>query len=180
MEELWNPIVGYEGLYEVSNAGQIRSIDRLVKHRNGGLAKRKGGSIAITKNVYGYMKCGLSKNGEAKTWLVHRLVAMAFIPNPNNLPEVNHINEITYDNRITNLEWCESSYNQKYGTRTKRSGKKHRKIICQLNMFGEVLAKYSSLSEVCKLFNYRKCHISRCANGYEATAYGYKWKYINL
>ena len=118
MEE-WKDVVGYEGLYEVSNLGRIRSIDRKVRYKDS-YRTVKGVYIKQISEIYGHLIVKLCKEGKKKQYYVHRLVAQAFIPNPNNLPCINHKNEIPYDNRVDNLEWCTVLYNNTYGTRTQK------------------------------------------------------------
>lgn len=115
-EEIWKPVVGYEGLYEVSNTGQVRSLDRYIKYSNGQIHLHKGKVLSPVIKDNGYLQVGLYYNGKYKMFLVHRVVAQAFIPNPDNLPEVNHLDEDKTNNNVTNLEWCDRSYNLKYGT----------------------------------------------------------------
>ena len=112
-EEIWRPIVGYEGLYEVSSYGRVRSLDRYDNKNH----FRKGLIMKQNNDGRGYMSVILCLNGKIKKYLVHRLVAQAFIPNPDNLPEVNHKDENPENNSVTNLEWCDHSYNINYGTR---------------------------------------------------------------
>ena len=106
MSETWKPVVGYEGLYEVSNKGRIKSL-----HYWGG-NRQEVLSQAMRKD--GYMHVGLSKDGVCTTYVVHRIVATAFIPNPQNLEMVNHKDEDRTNNSVENLEWCSRSYNQLY------------------------------------------------------------------
>ena len=101
MIEEWRPIVGFEGLYEVSNTGQVRNC--------------RGKLLRPGLNHNGYLKCVLCKNGKAKTIYIHRLVAQAFISNPDNLPEINHKDEDKTNNRVDNLEFCDRKYNVNYG-----------------------------------------------------------------
>ena len=106
MEE-WKNVIGYEGLYEVSDKGNVRNV-------------RRNTLLKLQKNQ-GYIRVALSKNG-IKTWLrVHRLVAQAFLPNPDNLPQVNHKDEDKTNNSVDNLEWCDQAYNNLYGTRLEKS-----------------------------------------------------------
>ena len=103
--EIWKPVKGFEGLYEVSNMGNVRSVDRYVMNGNR-YCFLKGKPRKPYTNSKGYLITNLSKNGQVKTYFVHRLVAEAFIPNPNDLPFIDHINTIRDDNRVENLKWC--------------------------------------------------------------------------
>ena len=111
-EEIWRPVVGYEGLYELSSYGRVRSLDR-YDNRN---RFRKGHIMKQSYCSKGYLTIDLCLNGKVKKCLVHRLVAEAFLPNPDNLPQVNHKNEVKSDNCVDNLEWCDAKYNLNYGT----------------------------------------------------------------
>lgn len=116
MTEQWRPIEGYEGLYEVSNLGKVRSLDRIDC-----TGRRLKGKILIPlmmKN--GYLSVFLCKEGKAKHFLIHRLVAQAFILNPEGLKEINHKDEDKTNNLVDNLEYCDRKYNMNYGTRTER------------------------------------------------------------
>lgn len=131
IEEIWKPIPNYEGLYEVSNKCRVRTIDHYVNNRlhNGmkivhGRIKR----LCYSKDKRPFVE--LSKEGINKKYPVYRVMAMAFIPNPNNLPEINHIDENPSNNNLENLEWCDRKYNINYGTRTIRSiESKYRPVI---------------------------------------------------
>ena len=116
MIEEWRTIVGYEGQYEVSSYGRVRSLDRYDRMNR----FWKGRILNLHTGTGGYLFVGLSSNGNEKNYLVHRMVAQAFIPNPDNLPQVNHKDEDKSNNRVDNLEWCTSFYNNEYGTRKKR------------------------------------------------------------
>lgn len=117
MNEEWRPIEGYEGLYEVSNTGRVRSLDMYVKIGYGSYRLHKGKVLSPGKNKDGYLLINLHCNEKNKKCLVHRLVAQAFIPNPDNLPQVNHKDEDKLNNRVENLEWCDAKYNINYGSR---------------------------------------------------------------
>ena len=113
MEE-WRAVPGYEGLYEVSSYGRVKSIDRYVKSKSYRL--HKGKVLSPGKDRNGYLFVVLSYNGKHKGITVHRLVAESFIPNPDNLPQVNHKDEDKTNNNVDNLEWCDAKYNSNYGT----------------------------------------------------------------
>ena len=116
MIEEWRPIVGYEGLYEVSSYGRVRSLDMYVKARYGNYRLHKG-KVLSPGEKNGYLFVNLSCNGKHNTITVHRLVAQVFLPNPDNLPEVNHKDEDKTNNNADNLEWCDRKYNINYGSR---------------------------------------------------------------
>ena len=120
-EEIWKPVVGYEGLYEVSSYGRVRSLDKYVKYSNGRINLHKGRILSPGKDTNGYLQVILTCNGKHKSIKVHRLIAQAFIPNPDNLPEVNHLDEDKTNNSVDNLEWCDRNYNLNYGTARIRS-----------------------------------------------------------
>ena len=164
IKEIYKPIKGYD--YEISNTGQVRNV-------------KTGRILKQTINRFGYCQVGLCKNGVQKMFRVHRLVAQAFIPNPNNLPEVNHINECKTDNRIDNLEWCSSSYNANYGTRNERAAKARSKAVEQLDEFGNVLATYPSATEVERVLGFSQGNIcNACQKGLKR--YGYYWRYKTI
>ena len=115
MEEIWKDIQGYEGLYRVSNLGRVKSFHKAKEH-----------ILSPGKDKDGYFQVQLYKNGINKMRKVHRLVAQAFISNPNNLPQINHKDENKQNNNVDNLEWCTNEYNHNYGTAVKRAAEKRR------------------------------------------------------
>lgn len=174
MEE-WRDIEGYEGLYQVSNEGRVKALERTVLYKNG--HKHKYGEhlmqIIVDKQDYCYV--GLNADGKQKRFRVHRLVGKAFIPNPNNLPEINHKNECTTDNRVSNLEWCDHPYNINYGTRNRRAGEHYEKKVYQYSIDGVLLYEFNSLTEAA---NFNGCCIGNISTGCRdvkkgTTRYGY-------
>ena len=161
-EEIWCPIKGYEGLYEVSDQGRVKSIgygdDRILKS-------------VIDKG--GYLKVCLCKNGEREWCRIHRLVAKTFIPNPDNLPEVNHKDEDKENNYVQNLEWCDRKYNCNYGTRNQRISK----LVLQFTKDGEFVREWKSSSEIEMNLGYAHQNISSCCTGKLKSAYNFIWKF---
>ena len=170
-EEIWCTINGYEGQYQVSDQGRVRSL--------------KFGKERIRKpirNTQGYLQVDLWKNGDIKNWLVHRLVAQAFIPNPDNLPQVNHKDEDKENNSVQNLEWCDGKYNINYGTRIQRvsdkmTNGKLSKPVLQYTKSGKLVREWKSARDVERNLGYFHNYISNCCNGKCRFAYGYIWKF---
>lgn len=125
MNEIWKDVPGYEGFYSVSNFGRVKQLkdNRFGKFIDCDKIKK------LTPDKDGYLRTSLTKDKKEKKFMVHRLVAMTFIPNPYNYPQVNHKDEVKNNNCVDNLEWCTEEYNANYGTRTERileSNKKSR------------------------------------------------------
>lgn len=167
MNEEWRDIEEYEGLYQVSNLGRVKSLK---------FGKEK--ILKFGKHKKGYLLVCLCKDGKQKMFQVHRLVAIAFIPNPNNYQEVNHKDENKENNCVENLEWCTREYNVNYGTRTEKCVEKSSKEIIQLDLQGKEVARFPSVQEVQRQFGFSQGNISSCCNGKLKTAYKYKWIYI--
>lgn len=173
-KEIWRPIKGYEGLYEISNLGKIKS-----NFRQGSTTD----FLKISNNGNGYMMVRLCKNGKAKKYYLHRLLAQTFIDNPEDKPQVNHINENRSDNRLENLEWVTQKENNNHGNHnlnsaiSKRSGKAKKNV--QLDLDGNELGRFDFLIEAAKTVNGNSINISRAARNIRnrETAYGYKWRY---
>ena len=166
MTEIWCPINGYGGLYEVSDQGRVKSI---------GYGKER--ILRPGRNGRGYLKVGLHRNGECKWYDMHRLVAQAFIPNPQNLPEVNHKDENKTNNSVQNLEWCDSKYNNNYGTRNQRMAEKLSKPILQYTKSGKLVREWKSTRDVERNLGYFHNSISNCCNGKLKSAYNFIWKF---
>ena len=121
MIEIWKAVKGYEGFYEVSNFGNVRSLDRVIKSKHNGTTLRKGRIlIPFYEEKKGYYQISLTKDRKAKKYRVHRLVAVAFLENPFNYTDVNHKDEDKTNNNVDNLEWCTRKYNNNYGTKPER------------------------------------------------------------
>lgn len=168
--EIWKDIPEYEGLYQVSNLGRIKSLYNY----------RGGNSILIQRVKKDYLTIGLRKKGIRKWHQVHRLVASAFIPNINNLKQVNHKDENKLNNKVENLEWCSAKYNNSYGTRLARVSQSNRlkKKICKYDLKGNLIATYNSITEATKLNGLKSISsISCCCNGINKTAGGYIYKF---
>lgn len=187
MEEVWKPIKDFEGYYEVSNLGNVRSVDRIVevqsKNQFGSYTTKrlcKGTILRPSTNNFGYPYVLLCKDGKYTTLYVHRLVAQAFLPNPDSLPEVNHIDEDKTNNRVTNLEWCSSKYNSNYGTRNKTISTTRGKVVSMYDMEGNKLNTFKSARSAARSLNKKTAAgITMCCKGKRKTAYGYIWKYAD-
>lgn len=182
MEEEWKPVPGYIGYYEVSNIGNVRSVDRLVTYSNGIKHVYKGRMLKQDVNYKGYHRVRLHKDGKSKAFSVHRLVALAFIPNQDNLPQVNHIDENKSNNCVLNLEWCTSRYNNNYGNRINNSVNTYLnnndlgRHVLRCDMNNNIIQEYRSTYEVEKLFGKNHSYIRKCCNT-NKVAYGYRWKW---
>lgn len=179
MKEIWKPIPGYEGYYEVSNTGKIKSLTRTITDSNGRQFTRQGQEKALKLNE-GYYTVGLNKDGIKKLFTVHRLVALAFIPNPDNLPCVNHKDENKLNNNVDNLEWCTKEYNNAYGTRNERISRTttiNSVIMCD-KITHEPIKEFLNANIAAKELGYNtSTHIYQVLKGERQTACGYWWKY---
>lgn len=173
MKEIWKDIKDYEGLYQVSNLGRVKS---LVKK-----ARLHEYILKVSFDRHGYEHIHLSKNGISKSLLVHRVVAQAFIPNFDNLPEINHKDENKSNNTVNNLEWCTHQYNSSYGTRTSRiipkTIDKTRKPVEQYDDMDNLIKVWYSMNTAARELNIPQQNISKCCLGQRKHAGGFKWKY---
>lgn len=180
-KEIWKNIVGYEGYYQASNTGKIKSLDRFITSANGKTQFRSGSIMKQRKNKKGYKTVRLSKNGKAKNKFVHVLVLESFEKRPHGLTQINHKDENKENNNLTNLEYCTNYYNQNYGSCSANKSKatindirKSKKVI-QLTKEGTVVRHFPSLREVERVYGFQHGHIRDACNGKLHTAYGYLW-----
>ena len=164
--EVWKDIKGYEGHYQVSNNGRVKS-----------LKQGKEKILKPVRDTKGYLAVQLCKNGEIKRCFVHRLVAQTFIQNPNNLPHINHKDEVKTNNSVQNLEWCSAKYNNNYGTHNQRVAEKRSKPVLQYTLDGKFVKEWKSQSDVERNLGYSQRNISACCRGKYKSLYGYVWKY---
>ena len=197
-EEIWKPIKDYEGLYEVSNLGRVKSLNY-----------RKPGKEKILKNIesnYGYLMVGLTKNGKQKLFTVHRLVAETFIPNLEGKPCIDHINTVKSDNRVENLRWVTYEENNNNPLTKKKYSENHRKQnseetkkklseskkgkhcgennpkskpVVQIDLnTNEVINTYFGTREAARQTGFNQSNISKCCRGKQKSHKGYKWKFL--
>lgn len=186
--EQWKDIPGYEGHYQVSDIGNVRSLERTAW--NGFKYHTLKGRILKTGHqVNGYVTLALCKEGVARTKMVHRLVAQAFVPNPSHLPEVNHKKGNKDDNRASELEWVTKSDNERHAHKLglkigAMKGKfnelsSNSKPVEQLNEAGELIKVWPSFAEVGRQLGYDIGWVRDCAKGRRKTANGFIWKYAS-
>lgn len=175
MEEIWIDINGYEGVYQVSNLGNVKSLSRdiRVSDKLGGHRKKKESLLKFDVCKNGYLRVNLNKDGIGKHFLVHRLVAEAFLPNPQKLPQVNHKDENKTNNRVDNIEWCDAKYNSNYGERTKKSSIAKLKPVKQYDMQGNFVQEFASLKDAWDSIGMRFCQ-KDCKFG--KSVGGYQWR----
>ena len=177
MKEIWKDIKGYEGIYQVSNLGRIKSLKRKVSHKRLGAFNVPERILVSVDKGLGYMIVGLFKDNKQKMMRVHRLVAQAFIPNPKNYNLINHKDENPSNNHVDNLEWCDYKYNNNYGNHNKRLSESQSIPVAQYTVKGEFVAKYSGASEAAKKLGIEKVCIRNCCRGEQLTSGGFIWKY---
>lgn len=185
--EVWKDIPGYEGLYKVSNLGRVKHLPTQQSPGTGKYARQERICTPHLMNM-GYWVVDLYKNNRRKTMLVHRLVALAFIPNPNNFSCINHLDSNRANPNVENLEWCTASHNAKhsYDTNNRREkmnwkhGKDNEKSKAVLMLdkeSGKILRRFDSIMDVERELNIKNCNICSCLKGRHKTAGGYKWIY---
>ena len=166
MKEEWKDIKGYEGRYQISNYGNIKSFKNGI-----------GRILKPVRHKHGYMWVSLCDGKTIKPFLVHRIVAETFIPNPNNLKTVNHKDENKENNNVDNLEWMSLYDNLHYGTRIERYAKARSKSVMQYTLDGKFVKEFSSMNEVKRTLGFNTGSISSCCRGKCKQVYGYIWKY---
>ena len=192
-EEIWKDIQGYEGRYQISNLGNVKSLN----YRN----SKRSQNLVPKVNNYGYKWVELSNGIERKQLLIHRLVALAFIDNPLNYPIINHKDENPLNCTADNLEWCTNKYNVEYSMerhperfitvktskRFERAKRDFYKLktkysnthINQFSLKGEFIKQWLNFAELKHIKNYNSTSIKECCEGKRKTAYGYKWEFAD-
>ena len=178
MKEIWKPVVGYEGFYEVSNIGRVRSLARIVECNDGRKRKIKDRTLKGSRNSGGYSGVTLHKDGCTKFVNIHRIVAEAFVPNPLEKEEVNHKDENPSNNHASNLEWVTHKENLNYGMRNERVAKANSKPVAQYTKDGAFIKVWASAAEVKRQLGFNHSNIIQVAKGNRKTACGFIWKYV--
>lgn len=169
-EEEWRDIKGFEGLYQVSNLGNVRRMECDITYNNGTVHHYKEGIRKPNKDKDGYLYLNLWKDGKCKVGRIHKLVAETFIPNPNNYPVINHKDENKSNNRVENLEWCTIQYNAEYSLG---------KSVNQYTKDGIFIRSWKTITEASQYLNIDRKGISRVCMGNKGyyTCGGYIWRY---
>ncbi len=186
-EEIWKDVIGYVGYYKVSSLGTIKSLSRIITDKNGRVIQLSESIKKISIDNDGYFSTTLSKDSTVTSYKVHRIVAMAFIQNPENKPQINHKNGIRTDNRVTNLEWCTPSENvlhsyqenlrtpcwlNKFGKDNASS-----KPVNQLDMSGKFIQRFNGMAEAERITGIDHSQIAAVCRGKRRVAKGFKWEY---
>lgn len=179
MTEIWKPVIGFEGLYEVSNFGRVKSLEKTGTIFTGRGKPRKE-YTRPEQIIHGwlqeYQRVEMRKNGKSYTEVVHRLVAQAFVPNPHNKEQVNHIDENKLNNLADNLEWMTHIENVNHGTGIKRRSAKQSKPIIAFNKREKLY--FQSIKEAAAVIGSDRTNISHCLSGRQKTSKGYAFAYL--
>lgn len=181
--EIWKSIDGYDGKYQVSNLGRVKSIFTTYATKNGLRKKYRDVMLKPMVQKNGYLYVCLWSENKKKNCLIHRLVAQAFVPNPYQHPEVNHKDENKSNNNASNLEWCTTKENVNYGTCIQRISQSlinhpcKSKNVYQYSKNGVFIKMWISASEIERQLGYLRTVICRCCRGVSKTAYGFVWSY---
>lgn len=181
--EVWKDISGYKGFYQVSNLGRIKSVARFItdKDRPNRCIYHKGQIIKQYVDKMGYYNLHLSINSKVSLKRAHRIVAETFIPNPNNLPCINHKDETRTNNSVPNLEWCTHKYNTNYGTCIERIRSKNllrtdmATPIYQYSLDGTFVCRHNSINSIERNLGFSKRSIRQVLDGVHASSHGYIW-----
>lgn len=174
--EIWKDVVGYEGFYQVSNLGNVKSIERIVWNKaNKSYSKLRGVLLKKDNMNNHYFQVRLSKDGKSKHKLVHRLVAITFLNKKEGLNLINHKDENKLNNRVENLEWCNHSYNINYGERNNKVAKSNSISVIRICNNGDII-KYKSALDAEK-YGFSKFGISQCCNNRIKKHRGYSWEF---
>ncbi len=182
MEEIWKDVPGYEGLYQVSNMGRVKSLERTRNMNLPGHKKPAPVPERILKfgESQGYQAVTLAKDGVNRKIRVHKLVALSFIPNPDRKPDINHKDGNKHNNTIENLEWVTAKENQQHALATGlRSGENRRKIVNQYSRDGAFIRSWSGYVEIEQVLGFSRQMICHCCKGRVPTAFGYIWRHAN-
>lgn len=180
MTEEWRPLKEFDGSYEVSSFGRVRSLDRMIADGRPGVALKRllrGRIMATTPNNHGYLCVYICKDGKKYCKRVHRLVAEAFIPNPENLPQINHKDENKKNNKVDNLEWCTAEYNMNYGTLPKKLSKRKSKRCMAIYPDGAAIV-FNSVKEAAEAFHTSFGNICAACRGERKYSHGLRWVYL--
>ena len=170
-KEIWKDIAGYEGLYQVSNMGRVKSLN----YKGTGKERILKGSKASN----GYLQVLLYKDGKRKWYRIHRLVATAFCENPMGYTDVNHIDQDKTNNKVENLEFCSRSYNCNYGTRNKRIAEKLSKPVIAIDVRTGLIVEFESAHEAERETGINNGNITQCCQGKRNSAGSFYWYYAN-
>lgn len=198
-EEIWKDIIGFEGMYQISSWGRVKSMPKQHPCVQGGFYMTKERILIPRKHSNGYLNVQLCKSGKRRNYYIHRLVATAFLrnDNPKEYTDVNHMNEDKTDNHVTNLEWCSNIYNAVYGTKNERMLKNRpsmegmltkkkllglagaeKPVLC-IDNDGCIVAEYKSIMAASRATGYSAAKICQCCKGKRNKTGGYHWQYIN-
>ncbi len=191
INEAWETVQGFEN-YMVSNLGNVKSVEHLAHHPRArrGVAIKRGHLLKPNTNHKGYLMVKLYNGHKAKSIAIHRLVAKAFIPNPDNLPQINHKDENKQNNCVNNLEWCTNDYNAHYGTAIERKGESIRKSeahkrysknrckkVAQIDNNDNIIKVWESVVSV-NIGGFYDGGVIDCCKGRREMYKGYKWQYV--
>ena len=168
--ENWRDIEGYEGFYQVSSLGRVKSLGRWVSAKGDSVKFIKERILKPRKNPKGYLQVVLYNGEKVKSYYIHRLVGKSFLPNSNNLTDVNHIDENKTNNRVDNLEWCDRTYNIRYS---------QTKPVNQFTLDGKFIRRWDCMKDIKYSLGFSDGYICDCCKGKHKSAYGFIWRYAN-